>query len=593
MQRRQCDILVIGGGLGGVAAALKATSSGAKVIMTEESDWIGGQITSQGVSALDEHPILQTFGGTKNYNDMKNKIRQYYKTTFKLSERARNEKNFNPGESGNRVCFEPKVGLKVLNDMLKPATDDKLLDIYYNAIAKHVVRHRDKITSVTISLTKTNKQIKIIPKYVIDATELGDILPLANIPYRTGVESYIQTREPSAPNKSIPNANQGFTFSFAVEWCPGENHTIPKPALYNEMKQKYPFTLNGFKMFDPGKFNRSFWAYRRIISAENFNDSKIKRDISLINWKSTDYHEETIIDQDESIIEQHLYRAKQLSLSFLYWLQTEAPRDDGGFGFPELKLRPDIMGTEDGLSKSPYIRESRRMIGLSTIREQDIVYNENKGARSRLVHDSIGIGTYYYIDIHPCSHTKERKGSGQRIQPFQIPLGALITQKVSNFITGSKNISSTHITNGTSRLHPIEWAIGEAAGSLAAYSIKTRKTPPQIYYDKKLLSDFQINLLTSGTPLFWFVDLPLEHENFVAVQYLALKGIINYSNNDLYFKPNETLSTFESHYWIKQNRRIRFTPTVIESLEDKAKQLSRGQFAQYLYSVILEKFKYV
>ncbi|MFU7592308.1 FAD-dependent oxidoreductase [Priestia sp. RMT2NF4] len=589
MLEQQCDILIIGGGLGGVAAALKATSKGAKVIMTEETLWVGGQMTSQGVSCLDEHPIIEIFGGTSSYYDMRSRIRQFYQTNYILSGKAKDDEFFNPGSSGKRICFEPKVGVEILNDMLKPSIEKGLLEIYYLSIPIEVYRRQDEIEAVTILFLETQKKIKILPKYVIDATELGDLLPLAQVPYRTGVESFVETREPSAPNQSIPKANQGFTFPFAVEWCPGESHTISKPELYEEMKEKYPFTFNGLKMFEAGRFKNTFWAYRRILDAQNFNDSKIKRDVSIINWKSNDYHEETIIDQPQEIKEKHLYRAKQLSLSFLYWLQTEAPRDEGGYGYPELKLRADVMGTKDGLSHYPYIREARRIMSMNTIKEQDIVFNYNAGSRSRVKHDSIGLGTYFYVDIHPCSYTKERSGSGQPIRPFQIPLGALLTDEVSNFIAGAKNIGSTHITNGTCRLHPIEWNIGEAAGSIAAYSLKEQKKPIQIYENKSYLREFQLELLSTGIPLFWFRDLPLNHENFIAVQYLALEGIISYSTTDLYFHPDKKLNEKDVDFWIIGNRRIRFSPKVIDELKEKAKKLNRSQFAQHLFEIIRDK----
>ena len=51
----EADILIAGGGLGGVAAALAAADCGKRVVLTEETDWIGGQLTAQ-IVPPDEHP---------------------------------------------------------------------------------------------------------------------------------------------------------------------------------------------------------------------------------------------------------------------------------------------------------------------------------------------------------------------------------------------------------------------------------------------------------------------------------------------------------------------------------------------------------
>ena len=139
----------------------------------------------------------------------------------------------------------------------------------------------------------------------------------------------------------------------------------------------------------------------------------------------------------------HVARAKQLSRSLFYWLQTEAPRPDGGQGWPGLRLRGDVMGTGDGMAKYPYIREARKIKALFTILEEHVgqencmmVSGESKAAD---FYDSVGIG-YYHIDLHPST------GGDNYIDfaslPFQIPLGALIPQRMENLLPANKNIGS-------------------------------------------------------------------------------------------------------------------------------------------------------
>lgn len=586
MKKYVCDILIVGGGTGGTAAAIQAVSAGYHVIIVEETKWLGGQMTSQGVSALDEHPLMKKFGGTSLYYTFQNHIRNYYTNNFRISPKGKSVTPFNPSSNKNRLCFEPQIGAMILQRMLQSHANRES-KIFFHCRVVHLTRVNDQIRSVIVRNLKDNENFQILPKIVIDATEMGDLFPLAKIPYRKGKESFAETNEPSAANQSNPFACQAFTFSFAVERRPGENHVIPKPKLYEEMKERHKFTLNGFQMFTAGRFPTPFWEYRLLIDASNFNDPRYSNDISLINFLCMDYDEETIIDQPEHTIQYHLDRAKQLSLSYLYWLQTEVPRDDGGNGYPELKLRKDLMGTDDGLSQYPYIRESRRLAGLYTIKEQDIVYNYNSGPRAVFYPDSVGIGWYIYTDIHKCSHTKNRVGSGQILKPYQIPLGAMITDSVTNLIAGAKNISTTHITNSAYRFHPVEWNIGESAGVLAAFSLKERKTPLEIYHNLRWLRRFQQKLLEKGIPLYWYTDVPLQHPSFMAVQFLTIEGIISDSSSDLLFRPDHPLNRITIQNWLTRlKRRYRITPSLFNSLQKMAQGRTRGEFAQRLYNLV-------
>ena len=229
-------------------------------------------------------------------------------------------------------------------------------------------------------------------------------------------------------------------------------------------------------------------------------------------------------------------------------MQTECPRDPqdgGGKGYPELKLRTDMLGTTDGLAMQPYIRESRRLRGIETIKQDDITSQPT--FRAKLWDDSVGIGYYYMIDIHACVGDKKRtirsENPSQRVtQPYQIPLGALISEIGGNVLAGQKNLSVTHVTNGTTRLHPVEWHIGEAAGTLAAMAVKTGKTPTQIRNDKEQLRTLQRTLIRNGVPIFWYGDLSQEAPEFQGAQRLAVeKGWVP-NPADVNFRPTAKLT---------------------------------------------------
>jgi hypothetical protein len=530
-----CDIAVIGGGLGGVAAALAAAEEGATVVLTEATDWLGGQMTSQGVSALDEHAHIESFGGTPNYYRLRNAIRATYQEQYGIPATMPDGKPLNPGNGWvSRLCFEPRVGLRVINDMLVPQVGASRLKILLEHVPMAAAVDGDRVTEVALR-SRRGDEVRVRAAYVLDATELGDLLPLTGTAYVTGAEAQSDTGETHAnPDGARPDEVQAFTFCFAVEYRPGEDHTIPQPAGYERFRDEQPYTLvlegrdgepRPFKMFAVSpEGNLPFWTYRRIVAGGLLDPSGGLNDVALINWHSNDYHGANLIDQPPDEQARILDQARRLALGFLHWLQTEAPRDDGsGYGYPELRLRPDMMGTSDGLSKAPYIRESRRIVALKRIIADEIIAAGREGARAEPFDDSVGIG-WYHMDLHPA--VGNPRSMFEPTLPYQIPLGALIPRRAANLLAACKNIGTTHLSNGAYRLHPVEWNIGASAGALAAFCCQQGCTPHQVHQDELLLRRFQYRLLTRGVPLAWTVDVPPSHSLFVPTQMLVLGGAI-------------------------------------------------------------------
>jgi hypothetical protein len=108
------------------------------------------------------------------------------------------------------------------------------------------------------------------------------------------------------------------------------------------------------------------------------------------------------------------------------------------------------------------------------------------------------------MDLH-ITTTGDHSEFGSTL-PFQIPLGALIPRRVENLLPAGKNLGTTHLTNGCYRLHPVEWNVGEAAGTLAAFCIAQKKSPRAVRNQKDALADFQKQLQRDGVPIEW----PLE-----------------------------------------------------------------------------------
>ncbi|MEL6306932.1 MAG: FAD-dependent oxidoreductase [Chloroflexota bacterium] len=521
-----CDIAIIGGSLGGVAASSAETDNDLDIILTSMSAWLGGQLTSQGVSAPDEHAYIETFGATKTYLQLRDKIRGAYQEKYDapaiMSESVLGANMpLNPGNGWvSRLCCDPRI---ILEQLAAHA------DIYrdYHPVSSVVDNHQ--IMSVKLK-NSAGEHLEIHARYFLDASDTGDLLPLTETAYVIGAESQSDTGEPQASLDALPNETQGFTYCFAVEYCAGENHTIEKPEGYDYFRDNQPYTLSPlgrdgkpviYSMFaHSSQGNLPFWTYRRIHDGTLLGGN----DISLINWISNDYHGGNILDASPDVQASYLDEAKRLSLGFLYWLQTECPRDEGGYGYTELKLRPDVMGTSDGLSQMPYIRESRRIVPQKRIVEQDITAEFNSGARAKHVTDSIGIG-WYAMDLHPCVDNPDVSMYAPT-KPFQIPLGALIPQTTQNLIPACKNISTTHLTNGAYRLHPIEWAIGEAANTLAAFCIQHDLSPQTLYTDTWQIWQLQARLVQRGCPIFWAIDIPIDHPHFAVTQLLLVRDLL-------------------------------------------------------------------
>ncbi len=523
-------LAILGGGLGGVAAALSALRAGLNVVMTEETDWIGGQLTQQGVPP-DEHRWIEAFGSTRWYRELRGAIRDYYRQHYPLTETARRRWDFNPGDgSVSRLTHEPRVALAVLENWLAPyrASGQLTLLLEHEAVRAEV--DGDRVLAVTVRSRRSGRERVLAAPWFIDATELGDLLPLTGTEFVTGCEGRAATGEMHTPEQADPANQQSFTACFLVDHVPGENHVIDKPEEYAfwrahvppltppwsgpllALSGSHPKTCEprryGFDPTDRPTADYNLWKYRRIVHPGNFQPGSYPGGITVVNWPQNDYMLGNLVGVSPEEQGRHIARAKQLSLSLLYWLQTEAPRPDGGTGWPGLRLRGDLLGTEDGLAKYPYVRESRRIRAVTTVVEQHCgllaraaalgVAPEQAVAES--YPDSVGIGSYS-LDLHPSS------GGDNYIDvaglPFQIPLGALLPVRMTNLIPACKNIGTTHLTNGCYRLHPVEWNLGEAAGALVA-EVQARKTAPHgVREHPQRLAAYQKRLTAQGVELRW------------------------------------------------------------------------------------------
>lgn len=542
-------VLIAGGGTGGVAAALAVARAGQGCIVTEPTAWVGGQLTSQAVPP-DENQWIEGKDGvqsaTASYLEFRQRVRDWMKTNRNLTHEAMADAALNPGNGWvSRLCLEPSVAHAVLVEMLAPHVEAGLVTVllHHEPVAAEV--KDDAVQSVTVRDLHTGKQTVITADYIIDATELGDLLPMTGTEYAVGAEHrdihgelHGRVDLPEGQNHD-PLDQQAISWCFAMEHHPGEDHTIPEPvgyAAWREFRPDFDEPWPGplFSWVVCGEHNEprelamtpapdepmdgqwELWRYRRIVDRSihvDTDDRPAPADVCLVNWVQMDYFLKPTLDVTPQELAAAFAEAKQQSLCFFYWMQTEAPRHDGppnqaGQGYPGLKLAGESLGTDDGFAMAPYIRESRRLIAKTIITEAHLGAEQRRAAghpdvaelglpAAHTFPDSVGIG-HYRLDLHPS--TAGRNSLYVDAAPFQIPLGSLIPVRTKNLLAGAKNLGVTHITNGCTRLHPVEWNIGEAAGALAAWCLQHQTDPPTVLNDPRY---FQDRLKTSGVPLSW------------------------------------------------------------------------------------------
>lgn len=492
------DIAVIGGSTGGVQAAIAACKMGKKVYMCEQTNWIGGQLTSQAVPP-DENQWIEEQGATASYHAYRNAVRAAYKAMPEASDLLKSKEKFCPGNSWvSRVAHAPVLAHKLLCEAVEPWVESGLLTIELETVPVSADVQDDTVQAVTVQ-HKDGMQTVITADYFLDATDCGDLLPLTGTEYRIGAEARSEYNEPSAPETANSEDHQPITWVAALA-LDEERTEMPKPASYDFWINRYReerkilswegFGKDGKVLFGfwdndvkPGSLG--LWTYRRIQYTPYYTDGRPQ--ITLLNWPQNDYEFGNVIDDPDR--EFHLQQAREQTLCCAYWLWEQ------GYN---VRLDGSLIGTEDGLAKAPYIRESRRIVARKTIVEQEVAEKFNPAPVQ--LPDSVGVG-HYAMDLHKTTRTGTTMY--QPAQRFEIPLSAMIPVRMKNLLPACKNIGATHVTGGCFRLHPVEWTVGEAAGYLAAYCLDHACTPANVLDEH--LADFQNLLVEKGFQLHWIV----------------------------------------------------------------------------------------
>jgi hypothetical protein len=504
---RSCDVLIIGDSLGACAAAWQLGRLGLKTIMLSDHDWIGGQLTSQ-LTPPDEHPWIEKFGCTAGYRELRNRIRQHYYTWGGLSLKASFARHLNPGGGWvSRLCAEPRVCHDVLRGMLTPYVRNKKLEIIRVSGRGWTINgSKEQIESV-VAHTANAPNETIEAKYYLDATETGSVLPLAKVEHVVGAESKSEFGEPHALDVADEECRQPETHCAVLEWHPDEDFTVPENEDYAFWSQHqpphwpgpifswtYPDGRSGkSKMLPLFKDNGWDWfTYRQIVDPD-LTATEFRRRATVVNWPQNDFVGPCL--ETKKVPELDVCTcSRNMTLSFIRWMQVEED-------FKSLRPAPEHSGAELGLAQAPYIRESRRIKAMETLTELEVAADCNPGLkRAKPISNSVGIGAYP-IDIHP--RINGMIGIDVQSLPYQIPLGCLIPRDFKNLLPACKNIGVTHIANGCTRLHPIEWNIGESSAILAAYCIRESIDPKPVWGLIEEREKLQKLMLKQGVELDW------------------------------------------------------------------------------------------
>lgn len=481
---QKVDVMIVGGGAGGTAAGIQAARMGVKTLIVEETPWLGGMLTSAGVSAIDGNYRLPS----GIFGEFRDSLISVYGNADALK----------TGWVSN-VLFEPKVGNEIFQKMVKA---EKQLIVWQNS--KFIKASKYK-KNWKVSINKNGVTLDIVAKTLIDATELGDVAKSCGVKYDIGMEARSVCGEDIAPEEAN-NIIQDLTYVMILKDY-GVDKTIPKPAGYDA--SMFYCTAQSPNCTQP-KAGQNVWPKEKLMTYGRLPNGKY-----MINWpiEGNDFYV-NMLEMNETERNAAIEKAKNFSLCYLYYLQT-------GLGFSTYGLDGEQFPTTDHLPLIPYHRESRRIHGL-------VRFNVNHVTKpfaqsEALYRTGIAVGDYA-IDHHHKRYPENEKLPELHFYPvpsYNVPLGALIPKDVNGLIVAEKSISVSNLLNGSTRLQPVVLQIGQAAGAIAALSVKLNETAA-----KTPVRDVQSALLDAGGYLMPYLDLPKSDVHFKAVQRIGATGIL-------------------------------------------------------------------
>ena len=459
------DVVVIGGGTGGTAAAVEAARDGVSVLVVEPSPWLGGMLTSAGVSAIDGNYRLR--GGI------------FAEFCDSLAARYGGYEALKSGWVSN-ILYNPAVGAEVLSRMAGEAGVRLCLQTEWSSVTR---RGKDWLVGLADGR-------KVRGRILIDGTELGDV-----------------ARELDVPALPAAGPVQDLTYVLTLQEY-DHDALIPRPEGYDRDRYRN-CCLNPLAQADPDGLNpdgQSLWPPEQMLSYGRLPDGRI-----MLNWpmSGNDYYAD-YLPLSAAQRREMVLRAKAHALGFLYFLQQE-------LGYTRLGIARDVYPSEDGLPFYPYYREARRIAGRDTM----TLAAAARPYQTDLFTRAVAVGDYP-VDHHHMQYPFRKEltfGPFGQIPSFSVPLGVVLPVATEDFLVADKAISVDWDINGSTRLQPVILGVGQAAGALAALALRTGRHPSEVP-----VRDVQTLLLDHGCYLLPFLDLKPGEEGFRQLQLDGVDG---------------------------------------------------------------------
>lgn len=539
----EVDLLVVGGGTSGVAAGIQASRMEIETLIVEESTWLGGMLTSAGVSAIDGNHKLP--GGL--WGEFRDSLVSYYGHTDSL-------------RTGwvSSVLFEPSVGNLIFKKMC--SQQDKL-KVWYKTTIIAASRINDK-WEVTLDADGSTKTIKA--SVLIDATELGDVAKMCGVRYDIGMDSKNETRESIAPLLSN-DIVQDLTY-VAILKDYGHDILIPRPEAYDSTL--FACACINDLCISPKEPDR-MWTKDKMIAYGKLPNNKY-----MINWpiEGNDYYL-NILELSLSERKDALDKAKNHTMNFVYYLQKD-------LGFTTLGLADDEFPTEDRLPIIPYHRESRRIHGKIRFTLDYITAPYSQ--QYKLYRTNIAVGDYPVDHHHGRYHGDESLPNlyFYPVPSYGIPLGALIPEDVEGLIVAEKSISVSNLVNGTTRLQPVVLQIGQAAGVLAAIAIKK-----ECKIEDVSVREVQKKLLSANGYLQPYLDVKKDDKRFPVYQRIGSTGILRGEGRNIGWE-NQTWLRADSLLLLSElDELMEFYPAIRNKLQIDGKNIFLKDVLEILHII--------
>ena len=534
------DVVIAGGTTAAFAAAVAAAESGARVALIEPTDWVGGQLTASGVPAVDEawHKLTDP------------RTQKVYNVAAIARSRANMTPNFrrmldatgNPGGGWvSQYCFLPRDFLSQHLLPLEKSLGANLV-VYRDTVVKslRVERATGQVLALTAihrtprpgvaaggydhplsedlddwySVTSSPRFAKAVLTFegtkadgrstiFIDATEWGELLALSGFDYLQGADRVDGGREGN------DTCGQSIVVDFVERINAEPTPEPPGPAEVPDLG------YGSYAKF-PDAWDR-IWTYRRL---KGHGAKPQVGDLSLQNWGysgrdhegGNDYPFGYLFLSRQVAAEQRddwrggvdrnvLAAAERRALGWHAWFKAHAPAP---LQPDQVTLDREALGTSTGLAKMPYIRDTRRSIGLDgfLLKVDDLGGPIARKTGKRFA-DRVALGAYG-VDIHGLTTCDSNPGGavGPETLPFFIPFRALTHERLTNFLVAGKTMAQSYLSNAATRLHPIEWSTGTAAG-VAAASMSRHDWTARQAFDR--IAELQ-PLIEARTPIHWTID---------------------------------------------------------------------------------------